>query len=97
MFSSKCETFALQIDHLVLLDILFVLKVKPGTFFPIHRCAYWFNLQYIIVSLCMQNYYNETFNMVQSCKSGRALRVGSGLSLFKYFEPISGLHTKLFL
>jgi len=36
--------------------------------------------------------------MVQSYKSGRAFRVeaGSGLSLSKYFEPISGLHTKLF-
>jgi len=36
--------------------------------------------------------------MVQSYKSGRAFRVGpcSGLSLSKYFESISGLHTKLF-
>jgi len=36
--------------------------------------------------------------MVQSYKSGRAYRVGpgSGLSLSKYFGPISGLHTKRF-
>jgi len=36
--------------------------------------------------------------MVQSYKSGRAFRVGpgSGLSLSKYFEPISDLHTTLF-
>jgi len=36
--------------------------------------------------------------MVQSYKSGRAFRVGpcSGWSLSKYFESISGLHTKLF-
>jgi len=39
--------------------------------------------------------------MVQSYKSGGAFRVGSDraqarLSLSKYFEPISGLHTKLF-
>jgi len=36
--------------------------------------------------------------MVQSCKSGRAFRIGtgSGLSLSKYFGLISGLHTKLF-
>jgi len=36
--------------------------------------------------------------MVQSHKSGRAFRVGpgSGLSLSKYFVPISGLHAKLF-
>ena len=34
----------------------------------------------------------------QSCKSGRAFRVGpgSGLSLSKWCQPISGLHTKLF-
>ena len=52
MFSSKCETFALQIHHTYLLDILFVLKVKLGTFLPIHRCAFWFNLKYIFVLLC---------------------------------------------
>jgi len=36
--------------------------------------------------------------MVQSYKSGGTFRVwpGSGLSLSKYFEPISGLHTKPF-
>ena len=36
--------------------------------------------------------------MVQSHKSGQAFRVGpgSGLSLSKYFGPISGLHTQLF-
>jgi len=36
--------------------------------------------------------------MVQSYKSGRAFRFGPGLglSLSKYFGPISGLHTKLF-
>jgi len=39
-------------SHLVLLDILFMLKVKLGTFLPIHRCAFRFNLRYIFVSLC---------------------------------------------
>jgi len=41
-------------SHLVLLDILFVLKVKLGrpTFLPIHRCAFRFNLKYIFASLC---------------------------------------------
>jgi len=36
----------------VLLDILFVLKVKFGTFLPIHRFAFSFNFKYIFVSLC---------------------------------------------
>jgi len=41
MFSSKCETFAFtDTSHLVLLDILFVLKVKLDTFLPIRRCAF---------------------------------------------------------
>jgi len=31
------------------MDILFVLKVKLGTFSPIHRCAFWFNLKYFCV------------------------------------------------
>jgi len=36
------------------------------------------------------NSWNETFDMVQSCKSGRAFRIGpsSGLSLSKYFGPM---------
>jgi len=33
----------------VLLDILFVLKVKLGTFLPIHRCVFRFHLKYISV------------------------------------------------
>jgi len=36
--------------HLVLLDTLFVLKVKLVTFLSIHRCAFGFNLKYIFVS-----------------------------------------------
>ena len=56
MFSPKCETFALQIQyitwsHLALLHILFVLKMKLGTFLPIHGCGFWFYLKYIFVSL----------------------------------------------
>jgi len=44
----------------------------------------------------------HAFDMVQSHKSGRFFgpdRVGpgSGLSLSKYFEPISSLHAKLFM
>jgi len=36
-----------------------------------------------------QHSYNETFDMVQSCKSGLDFRIGpgSGLSLSKYFGP----------
>jgi len=34
------------------LDIIFVLKVKLGTFLRIHRCRFSFNLKYIFVSLC---------------------------------------------
>ena len=46
------QRFHPSTSHLLLLDILFVLKVKLGTFLPIHRCAFWFNLKYIFVSLC---------------------------------------------
>jgi len=70
MCSSKWERFALQIHHIFLLDILFVSKVKLGTFLPIHRCA--FNLKYIFVSSCKYNSQNENFDMVQVYKSGRS-------------------------
>jgi len=77
-----------------------VLKVKLGTFLPIRHCTISFNLKYIFVSLCKYSTtQNETFDMVQSCKSGRDFWVGpgSGLSLSKYFGLISGLHRKLFI
>jgi len=76
-------------SHLILLDILFVLKVKHGTFLPIHRCAFSFNLKYI---LC--RYASRTLRM----KLLTWCRVVSlaGLSLPKYFGPISGPHAKLF-
>jgi len=70
-------------SHLILLDILFVLRVKLITFLPSHRCAVWFNLKYIFVWLCKENSQSETFDTVQTAE----LQVwpGSGLSLSKYF------------
>ena len=97
-FSSKCETFALEIYHtyVVLLDILFLLKVKLGTFLPIHRCAFWLNLKYIFVSLCK---YSRTLRMtlLTWCRVISWARLfGSGRARAQVCRNISGLRRKLF-
>ena len=45
-------------SHLVLLEFLFVLKVKLGSFMPIYRCAFGFNLKYIF-----RRYASRTLRM----------------------------------
>jgi len=65
-------------SHLVLLDILFILlKVKLGTLLPIHRCAFWFNLKYIFVSLCK---YSRTLSVEWNFWHGAELLVRPGFS-----------------
>jgi len=78
----------------VLLDIVFVLKVKLGTFLPIHHCAFWFNLKYIFVSLCKSR--TLRMKLLTWCRVISLARLfGFGrLSLSEYFGPV--LHTKLF-
>ena len=62
--------------HLVLLHILFVLEVKLGTFLIIQRCAFWFNLKYI---LCRCASRTLRMKLLSWCaESGWAFRVGSG-------------------
>ena len=108
----KCSNVFIQVRNicftdtpeLILLDILFMLKVKLSTFLPIHCCAFRFTLKYIFLLLLQLLESNRTPRMkhLTWCRIivwpnflGR-IRLGSGLSLSKYFEPISGLHTKLF-
>ena len=74
-------------SHLVLLEILFVLKVKLGTFSPIHSCEFWFNLKYIFVVMQVELLEWNFWHGAES--SGRAFQDGqdTGLSLSKYFWP----------
>ena len=75
-------------SHLVLLDILFVLKVKLGTF-----CQFTVVHFHLISNIFLCRYASRTLRMklLTWCRvmSGRAFRVGrgSGLSLSKYFGP----------
>jgi len=81
-------------SHLILLDILFVFKVKLGTFLPTHCWAFWFNLN---IFLC--RYASRTLRMklLTWCRvTSRAVFFESDLSFSKYCGQISGLHTKLF-
>jgi len=72
----------------VLLDILFVLQVKFGTFLSIHRCVFWSNLKYICVVMQVKllewNFWHGA-ELVQSYKSGRVFRVGLRLKFVKIF------------
>ena len=75
-------------SHLVLLDNLFVLKMKLGTFLPIYRCAFGFTLKYMFASF----YASRTLRMklLTWCSIiSLAGLFGSAraLSLSKYFGP----------
>ena len=72
---------------LVLLDILFVLEVKLGTFLPIHRCAFGFNLKYIFVLFNASR--TLRMNLLIWCiliSLAGIFRVGSGLKFVKIFR-----------
>jgi len=86
----QVRNICLSTSLLVLLDILLVLKVKLGTFLPINRCPFWFNLKYIFVSLCM---YSGTLRMqlLAWCKVvSQAGLFGSGLARPSVCQNISG-------
>jgi len=57
MFSSKCETFALQIGDITPSFVGHSFRVEGETwyFLPIHRCAFSFHLKYTFVSLRKYN------------------------------------------
>jgi len=61
MFSSKCETFALQIGYITPGFVGHSFRVKGETwyFLPIHRCTFGFNLKYIFASF----YASRTLRM----------------------------------
>jgi len=81
-FHPSAKHLLTSTSHLVLLDILFVLKVKLITFLRIHRCAFGFNLKYIFASL-RKNSYNETFDFTW-CRV--ISRTGLGLRFVKIFR-----------
>ena len=98
MFSSKCETFSLQVHHTEFCCTFFSC-LRWNLVLFCHCTVVHFDL---ISNTFLCRYASRTLRMklLTWCRvmSGRAFRVGpgSGLSLSKYFGPISGLHTKLF-
>ena len=70
----------------------FRVRGELGTFSPIHLCAFWFKSQIYFCVVMQVELLEWKF------WHGAVLEVGpgSGLSLSKYFGPISGLHKKLF-
>jgi len=61
-----------------------MLKVKLGLFSKF-TIVYFDLISNIFVSLCKKNSQNETFDMVQSYKSGWVFPVGLGLKFVKIF------------
>ena len=101
----KCSSVFIQVrnvyftdtSHLILFDILFVLKVNLVLF-----CQFTVVHFDLISSIFFCRYASRTLKMqlLTWCKvisRGRLVGSGSGLSLSKYFEPISGLHANFFM
>ena len=80
-------------SHQILLDTLFVLKVKLATF-----CQFIVVHFDLISNILLCRYASRTLKMklLTWCWVISLAGPGSELSLSKYFGPISSLHTKLF-